>query len=110
MGYRETKDDNHYEEEAAYFFEELCAANKDILFVYTTDLDFMASGSFAESNPGGAALFKSWLDKNPILTTSAQNQPVQPHKTCRTRLFQVAQNLTRQQNQILHPQIYRSEG
>ena len=40
------KDDNHYEEEADYFFSELCQVNPDILFVYTKESGYKASEIF----------------------------------------------------------------
>ena len=64
------KDDKHFEEEAAYFFEELCNANKDILFVYSSDLGFKASDGFEDSYPLAQPAFEKWLDKNPILKNS----------------------------------------
>ena len=67
------KDDKHFEEEAAYFFEELCTANPDILFVYSSDLGYSPSAQFVQSNPGGEAVFQSWLNKNPILKNSVNN-------------------------------------
>ena len=67
------KDDNHFEEEAAYFFEELCTANPDILFVYSSELGYSPSKEFVQTNPGGEAVFQSWLDKNPILKNSVNN-------------------------------------
>ena len=58
------KDDNHYEEEADYFFEELCTTNPDILFVYTKENGYRASKLFAETVPGAEITFNAWLDKN----------------------------------------------
>ena len=58
------KDDNHYEEEAEYFFDELCKTNTDILFVYTQNTGFKSSASFAEQLPGAQKLFEEWLDQN----------------------------------------------
>ena len=58
------KDDNHYEEEADYFFEELCTTNPDILFVYTKENGYRVSKLFAETVPGAEITFNAWLDKN----------------------------------------------
>lgn len=61
------KDDNHYEEEAEYFFDELCKSNPDILFVYTQNTGLKASPVFKEQSPGAAALFDKWLSGNKTL-------------------------------------------
>ena len=58
------KDDNHYEEEAEYFFEELCKTNENLLFIYTETSGFKASSRFTETLPNAESLFNSWLDKN----------------------------------------------
>ena len=61
------KDDNHYEEEADYFFEELCTANPDILFVYTEDAGYRASKLFSEAVPGAQSVYEAWLSKNKVI-------------------------------------------
>ena len=66
------KDDNHYEEEAEYFFEELCKTNTDLLFVYTKSTGFKSSASFKEQLPGAASLFESWLSQNQTAVTRTQ--------------------------------------
>ena len=66
------KDDNHYEEEAEYFFEELCKANTDLLFIYTKSSGFKASASFKEQLPGAGALFESWLEQNSTAVNRTQ--------------------------------------
>ena len=58
------KDDNHFEEEADYFFDELCKANPDILFIYTQNNGYRASTLFSEAVPGAQNMFESWLTKN----------------------------------------------
>ncbi len=58
------KDDNHYEEEAAYFFDELCKTNTDMLFVYSESTGFKASSTFKEQLPRAENLFAKWLDDN----------------------------------------------
>ena len=58
------KDDNHYEEEAEYFFNELCKTNSDICFVYTQQAGFKASSSFAEQLPDAQRLFERWMADN----------------------------------------------
>ena len=58
------KDDNHYEEEADYFFSELCAVNPDILFVYTKNSGYKASPVFTEAVPGAQKIFEAWLSMN----------------------------------------------
>ena len=58
------KDDNHYEEEADYFFEELCTANPDILFIYSESSGYRASKLFLEAAPGAQSVFENWLTKN----------------------------------------------
>ena len=58
------KDDNHYEEEADYFFEELCTANPDILFIYSESSGYRASKLFFEAAPGAQSVFENWLTKN----------------------------------------------
>ena len=70
------KDDNHYEEEAQFFFDELCKTNTDILFVYTQSTGFKPSDAFAEQLPGARKLFKLWLDGNPELINNVQNGAV----------------------------------
>jgi len=64
------KDDNHFEEEADYFFQEFCTSNSDVLFVYSSDLGFLPSSSFASEYPGAQTAFDAWLNRNPILTSS----------------------------------------
>ena len=66
------KDDNHYEEEAEYFFEELCKTNTDLLFVYTKSTGFKSSASFKEQLPGAASLFERWLEQNQTAVTRTQ--------------------------------------
>ena len=58
------KDDIHYEEEAAYFFEELYTANPDILFVYTKNSGYRASPVFQEALPAAQKIFEAWLSSN----------------------------------------------
>ena len=58
------KDDIHYEEEAAYFFEELYTANPDILFVYTKNSGYRASPVFQEALPAAQKIFEDWLSSN----------------------------------------------
>ena len=67
------KDDNHYEEEAEYFFDELCKSNPDILFVYTQNTGLKASPAFKEQSPGAAALFDKWLSGNKTLINMVHN-------------------------------------
>ena len=58
------KDDNHYEEEASYFFDELCSANSDILFVYSKTFGYKATPLFSEAVPGAQKIFEAWLSSN----------------------------------------------
>lgn len=57
-------DDNHYEEEADYFFKELCKTNPDILFVYTQNKGYRAAPAFAQTVSGGQKIFEAWLTAN----------------------------------------------
>ena len=66
------KDDNHYEEEAEYFFDELCKTNSDLLFVYTKNSGFKSSAVFKEQLPGAGALFERWLEQNQTAVTRTQ--------------------------------------
>ena len=66
------KDDNHYEEEAAYFFDELCKTNPDLLFVYTQNSGFKASPAFAEAVPNAEKLFDAWLTNNKTVVNRVQ--------------------------------------
>ena len=61
------KDDNHYEEEADYFFNELCSVNPDILFVYTKETGYKATPAFEEAVPGGQKIFEAWLSSNHLV-------------------------------------------
>ena len=61
------KDDNHYEEESDYFFDELCTANPDILFVYTENSGYRASKLFSEAVPAAQSIYEDWLSKNKII-------------------------------------------
>ena len=51
-------DDNHYEEEADYFFKELCKTNPDILFVYTQNKGYRAAPAFVQTVSGGQKIFE----------------------------------------------------
>ena len=58
------KDDNHYEEEAEYFFNELCQSNTDIFFVYSQSNGYKASAAFSELVTGGQKIIESWIASN----------------------------------------------
>ena len=64
------KDDNHFEEEAEYFYKEFFDSNEEILFVYSSEFGYKASPSFAESNAGAQALFEAWLTRAPSVRNS----------------------------------------
>ena len=66
------KDDAHYEEEADFFFEELCRTNADLLFVYTKSAGFKAAPNFKEQLPGGGKLFERWLEQNSTVVNRTQ--------------------------------------
>ena len=59
------RDDKHFEEEAAYFFDELCNANKDILFVYSSELGFKGAPTFTAQYSQGQKKFERWLANHP---------------------------------------------
>ncbi len=58
------KDDNHFEEEAAYFYKELFNSNPDILFLYSSEFGYQASLDFKSSYPSGQKIFEDWLKEN----------------------------------------------
>ncbi len=64
------KDDKHFEEEAAYFYDELFKANEEILFVYSSEFGYKAAPAFGEAYPAGQTLFKNWLQNNPSIKTN----------------------------------------
>lgn len=71
------KDDKHYQEEAQYFFEELCNINKDILFVYSKEFGYKATPAFNISNPDNEQSLEKWFTKNPLVTTSVSRKNVE---------------------------------
>lgn len=58
------KDDKHFEEEAEYFFEQLCVLNPEILFVYSTEYGYKANSSFVNTNPKAQNRFETWISGN----------------------------------------------
>ena len=70
------KDDNHFEEEADYFFNELCTANPDILFVYTENSGYRASKLFSEAVPAAQSIYEAWLSKNKLLKNKVNSGKV----------------------------------
>lgn len=71
------KDDKHYEEEAQYFFEELCNINKDILFVYSSEFGYKATPAFNITNPDNEKALEKWFTKNPLVTASVARKNVE---------------------------------
>ena len=66
------KDDNHYEEEAEYFFKELCQTNPELLFVYTESTGYKAAPLFAQAVTSGQKIFESWLTVKKAFTAKVK--------------------------------------
>ena len=71
------KEDEDFEEEQKIFFNELCKANQEILFVYSSEDGFYASPGFADNATSAQTQFTKWLDKNPITKNSVKQGNVE---------------------------------
>lgn len=71
------KEDEDFEQEVNIFFNELCKANPEILFVYTSDYGYKASSAFDETNPDAQAEFTRWLGRNRLIKSYVMSGSVE---------------------------------
>lgn len=67
------KNDPSYEEQVDVLFDDLCSRNKEIKFIYTTDIGIKLSKDFRLVQPDAAEIFSNFLEKNPVIVQEVMN-------------------------------------